>query len=107
MPLTNRFRFGDTFVLWGRARLLADRVVLSWFGWSGLRRRTILLDEIERLDWWAAFQGDANLTMTLRSGETLALQIEASGLWKYEIEERAPRLRRTTTDRPSPMASAA
>lgn len=91
--LSSSFRLADRSLLFSKMRLHADRVTLFGVGWTGLYRRTVPLGDVAKVMWWAgAADHEVNLAFLLHSGERLGLRAKKAGLWKYEVEARAPRL---------------
>lgn len=66
-------------LLFGRARLLPDRILITGLG----VRETIMLEDVEGVGWI----GD-ELTLTLRSGDDLTIVMRGAGTWKFEIQNR-------------------
>ena len=77
--LTSRFDLNDQRVWFGRAKLLADRIVLKGIGYH----RRIMLDEIVEVRWAAD-----ELVIVLRDGDEIDLNIRSAALWKYELQAR-------------------
>lgn len=89
---TSRFKYADRRLLLARARLYVDRIELSGFGWRGRHRRRIPLRDVARVEWWSSVGSRVNLVVHLHEGDPVQLWVRGPGLWKYAIEERAPRL---------------
>jgi hypothetical protein len=92
--------------LWARMRLFDDRIEFVELRWTGRRRQTLSLARVRDLRWHTG-GGNANFFLHLhpeddssenspRRGsderEVLRLHVEAAGLWKHEVEARAPNL---------------
>lgn len=75
-------------------QLYADRLTLFGVGWTGLYRRAVSLEDIAEVTWWTgAADREVNLAFLLHSGERLGVHVKKkAGLWKYEVEGRAPHL---------------
>jgi len=76
-------------LLWfGRAELYADRVRLVGWTWNGRYHRSIALDRIDRVRWWAVRE-DVNFLIHLEDGAGLPLQLhQKAGLWNHELRDR-------------------
>ena len=79
VKLTAKVSVPGQFMLFGKARLLPDRILVKGIGYSD----TIMLDDIEAVGWI----GD-ELTLSLRSGDDVTLVMRGAGTWKYEIQNR-------------------
>ncbi|HMB93892.1 MAG TPA: hypothetical protein VKP65_23785 [Rhodothermales bacterium] len=79
--LASAFDFQNPGLFRGRARLLADALVLTGWHWRGRYRRHIALDRILHAD-----VRDNGLILWLFDGETLRLRVEHPAQWKAEIE---------------------
>lgn len=66
-------------MLFGRAKLMADRLILKGLGFSA----RIMLDDIVEIRW----SGDM-LEIECADGENYPLIIRAAALWKYELQAR-------------------
>ena len=84
--LTSRFRCEHHRVLWGRARLYPDRIELIEIRWTGVRRRTILLRDVERISWRTDTQRTANISIYRHNDSPARFWIQGAGLWKYQID---------------------
>jgi len=73
-------------VLWGRARLYPDRIELIEIRWTGVRRRTILLRDVERISWRTDTQRTANISIYRHNDSPVRFWIQGAGLWKYQID---------------------
>lgn len=103
--LSSRLRYQDRTLLWGRIQLYRDRIEIKGFGWTGWHSRTIQLTEVEMIDWRA---GDRfNLDVLLYGGTLLTVGVNGAGLWKYQVEELAPNIKRATHPAPERLESAA
>ena len=94
--LTAPFRYPDQWMLFGRAKLFEDRISLFSIHLTGIRRRTLLLADLVGLEWWSGDQGGANLHLDLKDGSSVLLWVKGAGLWKFNIQERAPNLKQTS-----------
>lgn len=76
-------------LLWfGRAELYPRCIRLVGWTWSGRFERTISLDRIERVRWWAVRE-DVNFLLHLADGRGVALQLyRNAGLWNHELHDR-------------------
>lgn len=76
-------------LLWfGRAELYADCIRLVGWTWSGRYQRTIDLDRVDRVRWWAVRE-DVNFLVHLENGRGLPLQLhQHAGLWNHELRDR-------------------
>ena len=104
--LTSSFRYADRRFLYGRAQLYPDRIDLFGLHWTGIHRRTIVLDEVARLSWRTDSQRAANMTLYLRDDDPVRLWIDGAGLWKYQIDARLGKRLNVTDDLPGSMTSA-
>ncbi|PSQ98275.1 MAG: hypothetical protein BRD48_07750 [Bacteroidetes bacterium QS_9_68_14] len=92
--------------LWARMRLFDDRIEFVELRWTGWRRQALPLARVRNLRWRTGGR-NANFSLHLHpegdlpensprrgSGEreVLRLHVEAAGLWKHEVEARAPNL---------------
>jgi len=77
--LTSRFKLEDRTVLFGRAKLMADRLVLRGLGFSA----RIMLEDIVEIRW----SGDM-LEIECADGENYPMILRAAALWKYELQAR-------------------
>lgn len=77
--LESRFQLNDQRVWFGKAKLLADRIVLKGIGF----KKQILLSDIVEVRWAA----DELIIVTL-DGEEVDMTIRAAALWKYELQSR-------------------
>jgi len=77
--LESRFQLNDQRVWFGKAKLLADRVVLKGIGYKKL----ILLADIVEVRW-----ASDELIIVTRDGEEVDMTIRAAALWKYELQSR-------------------
>ena len=77
--LTSRFKLEDRTVLFGRAKLMADRLVLRGLGVSA----RIMLEDIVEIRW----SGDM-LEIECADGENYPMILRAAALWKYELQAR-------------------
>jgi hypothetical protein len=93
--LSSSFYYPGRRFLWSRLRLFENRIEMFGLGWTGLHRRTLLLDRVKRLRWWTG-SGNINFALLLKrddgEDERLYLHVDAAGLWKHEVEARAPNL---------------
>lgn len=79
--LVSAFDFQNPSLFRGRARLLADALVLTGWHWRGRYRRRIALDRILHAD-----VRDDGLILWLFDGETLRLRMREPEQWKAEVE---------------------
>ena len=85
MPLlAGRFAFRDPSLWWARARLEAERLVLTGWTWRGRYRRHIPLDRVLHVD----AKADDELVLWLIDGEALRLRVPQAPRWKTGIEAR-------------------
>lgn len=77
--LESRFQLQDERVWFGKAKLLADRIVLKGLGYH----QKIALEDIVEIRWSAD-----ELIIVCRGGEEFDLRIKAAALWKYELQAR-------------------
>lgn len=77
--LTSRASFPGRFVLFGKARLLSDRLLFSGFRFS----RTIPMDDIQGVGW-----SGKTVTIELTDGEIVEFNVTAPGTWKFAIQDR-------------------
>ena len=98
--LSSPFRYADQRFLWARLRLFEERIEFVGLGWTGLHRRTLPLERVKDLRWWTG-DGRVNFALLLHDGEHLRLRVKAAGLWKHEVEARAPSL--APSDAPLPQ----
>ena len=77
--LESRFQLNDQRVWFGKAKLLADRVVLKGIGY----RKQIMLSAIVEVRWAAD-----ELVIVTQDGEEVDMTIRAAALWKYELQSR-------------------
>lgn len=95
VALTNRLVLLKSFcrvsgigLLYCRARLFPDWLVLTGWMWRGRYHQRISLSEISQVDRHPNSVPFPTLTITLRSGEIYTMRIRGAALWKYAIEER-------------------
>jgi len=77
--LESRFDLNERRVWFGKAKLLADRIVLKGLGYH----RRIYLKDIVEVRW-----ASDELVIVLEGGEEIDLAIRAAALWKYELQAR-------------------
>jgi hypothetical protein len=77
--LESRFDLEERRVWFGKAKLMADRIVLKGWGYN----RRIYLKDIVEVRW-----GGDELVIVLQDGEELDMRIRAAALWKYELQAR-------------------
>lgn len=77
--LESRFQLNDQRVWFGKAKLLADRIVLKGIGFKKL----ILLTDIVEVRW-----ASDELVIVTQDGEEVDMTIRAAALWKYELQSR-------------------
>lgn len=77
--LESRFDLNDERVWFGKAKLLADRIVLKGIGYY----RKIDLADIVEVRWAAS-----ELVIVLQDGDEIDMTIKAAALWKYELQAR-------------------
>jgi len=77
--LESRFQLNDQRVWFGKAKLLADCVVLKGIGF----RKQIMLSDIVEVRWAAD-----ELIIVTQQGEEVDMTIRAAALWKYELQSR-------------------
>ena len=88
-PLQSRFRCADRRLLFARATLHPDRIVLQGLSWRGRYREELPLLDIEAAGWWqTAEPGVPNFYLALRDGRRFALFLRKAGLWKVALQER-------------------
>jgi hypothetical protein len=108
--------------LWAGMRLFDDRIEFVELRWTGRRRQTLPLARVKDLRWRTG-GGNVNLSLHLHpegdadennsqhgsnESKVLRLHVEAAGLWKHEVEARAPNLdpaEATLPDKTSPTSS--
>ena len=78
-PLESRFDLNDQRVWFGKAKLLADRIVLTGLGYH----RRIMLEDILEVRWAAD-----ELVIVLADGDEVDMTIRSAALWKYELQAR-------------------
>ena len=103
--LSSSFRYPDRYFLWARMRLFEDRIEFVGLGWTGMDRRTLSLDRLKDLRWWTG-DGNINFGLLLHDGERVYVRVKAAGLWKHEVESRAPNLDSTEATLPDHVPSA-
>jgi hypothetical protein len=86
------FRYASRRFLRSEMKLLPDRLELSGWGWSGRHRRTLPLETVKAVQWWAG-EGAANLGLILEDGARIELYVSAAGLWKHRIQAQAAHLK--------------
>ncbi len=84
--LRSRFAFRDPALLFARATLEGDALVLRGWTWCGRYRRRLPLGRILQADVRGDEQGD-ELILWLFDGEVLRLRIDEAPTWKAAIEE--------------------
>ena len=77
--LESRFQLNDERVWFGKAKLLADRIVLKGLGYH----RRIMLADIVEVRWAAD-----DLVLVCGNGEEIDMTIKAATLWRYELQAR-------------------
>lgn len=77
--LESRFDLNERRIWFGKAKLLADRIVLKGLGYH----RRIYLKDIVEVRW-----ASDELVIVLEGGEEIDLAIRAAALWKYELQSR-------------------
>ena len=92
--LQSRFQLNDERVWFGKAKLLADRMVLKGLGYH----RSIMLDDIVEVRWVGS-----DLVIVRRNGEEIDMNIKAATLWKYELQARCGL--KAVTDEPAAAPS--
>lgn len=102
--LSSSFRYADRRFLWARLRLFEDRIEFVGLGWRGRHRRTLALKQVKDLRWWTG-DGNVNFALLLHSGERIRLNVNAAGLWKHEVEARAPNLEQSEAALPRQASS--
>lgn len=104
--LSSGFRYPRRRLFFGRARLYPDRIDLFEIGWTGFRRRTIWLRDVERISWRTDSERSANVTLYLHDHEPLRLWVKGAGLWKYQIDERLGHRLSVADDLPGSISDA-
>ena len=84
--LSSSFRYDDAPLLFSKARLFEDRIVLTGWGFKGRHKRVIHLNEIKEVDWWFG-RAEVNFALNLNSGPPVSMYLKGAGNWKYTIEE--------------------
>jgi hypothetical protein len=77
--LESRFDLNERRVWFGKAKLLADRIVLKGLGYH----RRIYLKDIVEVRW-----AGSELVIVLEGGEEVDMHVRAAALWKYELQAR-------------------
>ena len=74
--------------LWfGRACLYEDRICIRGWTWRGRYRRTIPLERIATIKWWAVLD-DVNFLLHLDDGRAVPLQLaNGAGTWNVRLHE--------------------
>lgn len=92
--LSSRFRDPGRKLFFARASLFANRIELSGMAFSGMYKRLLFLNNIERVEWKIGQARAANLTFWLRNGDKMQLWMNGAGLWKYMIDANVRNLSR-------------
>jgi hypothetical protein len=83
--LSNRCRLPRRTLWFGRACLYEDRVCIRGWNWTGRYRRTIPLERIEEVKWWAVLD-DVNFLLHLDDGRAVPLQLlKGAGTWNVKL----------------------
>lgn len=102
--------------LWARMRLFEDRIEFVELRWTGRHRQTLPLGRVKDMRWRTG-GGNANFSLHLHpdqngspqrggsKGDVLHLTVKAAGLWKHEVEARAPNLDPTEAELPGENSS--
>ncbi len=77
--LKSKFDLEDRRVWFGKARLLADRIILKGLGYS----KSILLTSIKEVRWSSDL-----LVVECEDGDHVEMIIQSAALWKYELQAR-------------------
>jgi len=77
--LKSKFSLEDKHVWFGRARLLADRIILKGLGYS----KKIMLSSVSEVRWSADI-----LVIECEDGDSVEMIIQSAALWKYELQAR-------------------
>ena len=81
---STRFQYADRRVLFGRARLFADRIELAGWNRDGSRRDVISFADIDRIEW--APEAATNAVLHLRDGQHVGLQLRNVFAWRKQLE---------------------
>ena len=106
--LKSRFRYAEVRLLWARARLYRNRLVLTGLGPQGRYERTVSMADIESVRWRPSNgKSSYNVTLVLHDGERMQLWLSGAGLWKYAIEQcRGVTVKRHADDLPEELTPA-
>lgn len=79
--LSGSFALADRWLLWSRAQVYPDRVILAGWSFAGRHRRRIPMERIDHID-----HDEGRLRLHLQSGERIALIIEEAARWARFIK---------------------
>ena len=100
--LSSRFKEPGRRLFFARAALFANRIELSGLALTGIYKRMLFLNNIERVDWKVGQIRKANITFWMRDGDKMQLWMNGAGLWKYMIDANVRNLSRQLPDNAGP-----
>ncbi len=85
--LSSRIRFLERGLIFGRARLYFDRIIVKGWTWQGRIRKTIRLKDVSSVNWWTLTDDGPNLSIGTNNGGSLAFWVKSPGVWRFRIQE--------------------